>query len=371
MKRLLLVAHSSELKGAERQLLRIAEYIQRLDGWCPVVLLPGPGPSFERLQAIGIEVHVCRHPWWMGARHRFPFGLWPLLSGLVAMPRLLMVVRNMKAEACIANTCVAPFPLFAASLLGMPTAVMIRETVNTNPTLQSAVPKRWLLWALSLAANRVWPVSNFVAGQLPPRLRDRCGPALGSVVHGVCAEALPRPVAEDAPFVVLGTISAEKGQLDAVDAVALLASAGMQVRLRIVGTGSRREVQALLRRVRHHALGSLIELRPWTNDVQSELSEARALLVPSRNEALGLVVFDALTAGVPVIGYRAGALPELLRFGGGSICLPGPDGLAQAMLAELRRPLESRAEECCHALTSLCGAYDGLLAIDAWLAGMR
>jgi len=48
-------------------------------------------------------------------------------------------------------------------------------------------------------------------------------------------------------------------------------------------------------------------------DLRKELqARPRALLMPSRHESFGLIIIEALACGVPVIGLRRGALPEII-----------------------------------------------------------
>jgi glycosyltransferase involved in cell wall biosynthesis len=57
--------------------------------------------------------------------------------------------------------------------------------------------------------------------------------------------------------------------------------------------------------------------------MERELAEAAMLLMPSRyHEFAGYSALEAMAAGVPVIGSRLGALPELL---GDERCVPAND----------------------------------------------
>jgi N-acetyl-alpha-D-glucosaminyl L-malate synthase BshA len=62
------------------------------------------------------------------------------------------------------------------------------------------------------------------------------------------------------------------------------------------------------------------------------LSSADLFLLPSTNESFGLSALEALACGVPVVGSRAGGLPEVVRDGAtGALCEVGDiDGMASA-----------------------------------------
>jgi starch synthase len=68
---------------------------------------------------------------------------------------------------------------------------------------------------------------------------------------------------------------------------------------------------------------------------------ADAFVMPTRNEAFGLVYQEAAAAGLPAIGSRLNAIPEIIQDGKTGILVPinGPDELIAAM-----RRLQSSAE---------------------------
>ena len=77
---------------------------------------------------------------------------------------------------------------------------------------------------------------------------------------------------------------------------------------------------------------------------------ATLVVVPSRYEGFGLPAAEAMACGTPVVATAAGALPEVVRTGGGGLLVPpeDPEALAKAIatLAEqpdARRELGARA----------------------------
>lgn len=70
------------------------------------------------------------------------------------------------------------------------------------------------------------------------------------------------------------------------------------------------------------------------------LANADIFLLPTANESFGLSALEALASGVPVIGTRAGGLPEVVRDGEtGALCEVGDvEGMAAAALSLLRDP---------------------------------
>jgi N-acetyl-alpha-D-glucosaminyl L-malate synthase BshA len=68
------------------------------------------------------------------------------------------------------------------------------------------------------------------------------------------------------------------------------------------------------------------------------LASADLFLLPTQSESFGLSALEALATGVPVIGTRAGGLPEVVRDGEtGALCTVGDvEGMSRAAIALLR-----------------------------------
>jgi glycosyltransferase involved in cell wall biosynthesis len=67
---------------------------------------------------------------------------------------------------------------------------------------------------------------------------------------------------------------------------------------------------------------------------------AALVVVPSRFEGFGLPAAEAMACGTPVVAAATGALPEVLRRGGGGILVPHdqPEALAKAIASLLEQP---------------------------------
>jgi len=126
----------------------------------------------------------------------------------------------------------------------------------------------------------------------------------------------------------VGRLVVEKG----ID-VLIRAAAQSGVPVRIVGTGP---LEGELREL-SQTLSAPVEFigQVWGNGVETEMLAAAALVVPSIwHEVSPLVIYQAMTLGVPVIGSRVGGIPDLLGEDRGVMVAPGN---VEALAAELRR----------------------------------
>jgi glycosyltransferase involved in cell wall biosynthesis len=106
----------------------------------------------------------------------------------------------------------------------------------------------------------------------------------------------------------IGRLEPEKHPCLALDAVAAARTAGHDIGLTIVGEGS--EHESLIQRAKHAGIESRVEFVGWQHDIGRYLARADVVLVPSRYEGYGLVIVEALAAGVPVIATDVGVARE-------------------------------------------------------------
>lgn len=130
-----------------------------------------------------------------------------------------------------------------------------------------------------------------------------------------------------------GRLQRAKGIFDALDALGRLAAAGASGwRLRVAGWGDAERVRAAARAA--GVLEQLDLLGPLDRPaLLQELARAELALLPSFSESFGLANAEALAAGVPVVAYGAGAVPEVVEDGRTGWLVPTGDveGLARAL----------------------------------------
>jgi len=141
-----------------------------------------------------------------------------------------------------------------------------------------------------------------------------------------------RPVAEPLRIVVLGSLTAEKDPLAALD-VFRQAEPDPSWRIRFVGAGPLDD--ALAQRSREWSLANAVELRGSRDDVVQELSWANVVLSTSKTEGLPRSVVEAAAAGIPVLAYDVGGTREVVRDGETGALFQRGD--VEGMAATLRR----------------------------------
>ena len=95
------------------------------------------------------------------------------------------------------------------------------------------------------------------------------------------------------------------------------------------------------RLVEENHLGGVVEFAGFREDAQALLSQCDCMVLSSDAEPFGLVLLEAMRAGVPVIASNSGGVPEIVRHEENGLLFEAGDaaGLAKA----LRRLMEDDA----------------------------
>lgn len=167
------------------------------------------------------------------------------------------------------------------------------------------------------------------------------------------AEASPIPDGDERVFVCVGRLTAQKGPLLLIDAMARLLEEGAPARLVLAGGGELEdEVRA---RIAAHGIGDRVRVTGWIDEraVRRELAAAHCLVLPSFAEGLPVVIMEALALQRPVLSTYVAGIPELVRPGENGWLIPAGDvdaivralrEIAKTPVDTLRRMGEAGAE---------------------------
>jgi glycosyltransferase involved in cell wall biosynthesis len=216
---------------------------------------------------------------------------------------------------------------------------------------------------------RVIAVSRFVAGSLSRHLglsRSRIAVIHNGVAAPVAARAdggrqgarrdLGLPP-DGLLAMQVGRLVADKGPLDTVKVAATLRGLPA-LRFAIIGDGPLRP--ALEAQIKESALADRVFLLGARADVSACLSAADVFLFPSAHEGLGIAALEAMRAGLPVVAYSVGPIPEVVIDGEtGLLVDPGnAAGLAAAVERLLEPSLRLRLGAAGRARVAECFAID-------------
>lgn len=191
-------------------------------------------------------------------------------------------------------------------------------------------------------------ISQFGASQLKKLSAPECWPRIKVVRCGVEREFYEGAdgAAPEAPFFVcVGRLCAEKGQIDLVEAAALVARDRPDLQVALIGDGPMRgDIEAA---IAHRGLEDRVKLVGWKTpaEVREAILAARAFILPSYAEGLPVSIMEALALRRPVIATYVAGVPELVLDGVCGWLTPAGDidAIANAMRAVIDADVQTIA----------------------------
>jgi glycosyltransferase involved in cell wall biosynthesis len=108
-------------------------------------------------------------------------------------------------------------------------------------------------------------------------------------------------------LVYVGRLSAEKD----IERLKPMLEALPGARLALIGNGPHRKI------LEQHFAGMPVHMAGFLRgeELAAAYASSDVFVMPSRTETLGLVVLEAMASGLPVVGARAGGIPEMIQEG--------------------------------------------------------
>jgi glycosyltransferase involved in cell wall biosynthesis len=324
--KILVLDQYSQLGGAQACLLTGLEAM-RAGGWPVAVGLPGNGPLFCRARELGCATFVINcGPLSLGNK-----SLADATRFLIQTPRLARKIRSHAHDFGPDLVYVNGPRLLPAVPLA---ALRVPVLFHAHSYLPLGMPRTLAAEALRRVGASVVGCCRFVANIWKPAAAGR----ISVIYNGVAGprEHVAVRNSTQPKIGCIGRVSPEKGQLEFVAAAAAIHRAQPGARFAVYGapmfsgdTRYRDQVQA--------AAGSLpIEFPGWIPDVYRALAELDLLLVPSAPaEATTRVILEAFAAGVPVIAFASGGIPEVIEHGRTGLLVNSVDEMAACAIALL------------------------------------
>jgi glycosyltransferase involved in cell wall biosynthesis len=221
-------------------------------------------------------------------------------------------------------------PEIAAAFAGSERAALaaVRHVVVTSPSTRRALIADYGVADTSISV--ALPGNDRVAATARPRRESVALLAVGSVVprkgYDVLVDALAGLADLDWRLVIAGDCARDRATADAL--AAQIAARGIGARVRVLGAVGEGELAALHR-------------------------DADVFVLASRYEGYGMAFAEAISHGLPVVGTRAGAIPETVPAGAG--ILVAPDDVA-ALAAALRAMIADPDVRESHAVAARAAA---------------
>lgn len=309
-----LIITELQLGGAQRIVIELAGRLAQSD-WEVCVITNERGLLLHDLQGIrGVEVVTVATL----RREITP------LKDLLALVRIVRLLNNFKPDIVHTHTP-------KAGLIGRVAARLLRiPCIHTVHGIGCDVSAMSLVEKVYLACERLTAKLSTVQVMVSERLRKTC------VEHGLAPDGKVRVIsggfdarqfaklptrsqaraALGLPIegVVIGTVSCMKpGKRvgDFVEVCKQMRSAIPNMTAVVVGDGELR--QEIQRQIERGGLEESIRLLGWRRDVPAIMAALDVFVLMSAHEGLGLVVLEAMAAGVPVVATRVDGCIEIIE----------------------------------------------------------
>jgi glycosyltransferase involved in cell wall biosynthesis len=316
-------AHSSQLGGAERSLLELIHELITDYGVICTLIVPSAGPLSEAVARLGASIICCELPSWAFANEQqssSDLARRHLAGGSRNICRnLLPELRRIDPDVIFTQTLVIPWGALAAGVLGKPHIWHVCEFAVPEHGVWFSEPREEILAAIDSGSSVLLTAVDGIRNALFPRVTpDR----IRTIYRHI---PVPEHVAPDtkayrhagaARLGVFATLTAGKGQEDAVRAVAELLRRGRDVELLLAGVVGEPEYhQSLLGLIEELGLGDRVRLSGHLSEPYSAMAATDIVLVCSRQEAFARVAVEAMLLGRPVVYAGTGGVLEYLEDG--------------------------------------------------------
>ena len=181
---------------------------------------------------------------------------------------------------------------------------------------------------------------RYLVGQLIPKEKIRVIPEFSALPP---VEA-PRSIDVQQPmvWVAYGRFVKKKGFDHLLKAFAALHQDQLTARLVLAGDGE--EAPRLKALAAELGIEASVEWPGWVTDVGALLAEADVFVLPSRHEAFGIVVLEAMASGIPIVSTRTPGPREILDETTAHLCaVDDATDLWRAMREVVADPEDSHA----------------------------
>ena len=320
--RVLFYNHTAQVSGAERVLLLM---LARLSGshFAPVVICPAAGPLKEMVAELGVRCDEVD-----SLKARFTWRIDQLAHYLVSFCRLISQVRarviSANPDLIHANSVRAGLVATVATIgLDLPVIWHVHDMLPRHP-LSAAIR----LVVLCSRRTRIIAISHAVAERFRGSVLRR---SKVTVIHNALDldkfhpdSASRQKAREDLSLAptdqvigIVGQLTPRKGQLELLEAFALVLKQLPQAILIVVGAPLFNQDEDYFRRLTETAaalgIAARVRFLGAREDIAAITRAADLMVVNSRVEPFGLVVLEGMACGTPVLATAVDGIPEIIR----------------------------------------------------------
>lgn len=343
--RILAVSHSSSLGGAENMLFFTVKGLvsRKHDVYC---LLSKKGPLASKLEKEGARVIYSKMPWWVRQ------GESPFIGYSVGfknrIDEIVKIIATEKIDLVLTNTITIGEAAIAARIAGVPHVWRIAEMLDTDPSLKAPCDLGYFYRMVDFLSTKIVVVSKAVKQEIERFIGTSEKVEViydGLEIPSISYDKIHLRRERSNPIILCAAgICKRKGISVFQEAASYLIGRWPKVKFLVAGAIWDQEYySSLLKTRRKLHLEKSFDFLGFRDDVEELMKRSDIFVLPSLSEPFGVVILEAMRAGVPVVTTLSGGTAEGVVDGvTGYIVLPGdPKALADRIEKMLSNPSEA------------------------------
>ena len=344
--KVLFLAHYPELYGSIRSLLDLTDGLQAY-GIRPFFVVPAEGSFSAALQEKQLPYAIVPVPYWLSQK---PLSWREKAQRLKeirqAAQGVSQIISTQHIDLIYTNTSASPMGALAARKASLPHIWHLREGAYPDFQLRPIVPASWMARLLRNSGTIICNSNAVACSHFGSNLHG-----IRIVYNGVATQAQfeerllmrhKNPKPDYFTFVMPSNYQPQKGQEEAIRALAAVQARGIQSQLVLAGNGKQSYLTQLQALSKELNIDKSITFLPYTDDALGLYYSSSCALVCSNYEALSRVALEAMSCGLPVIGRNTGGTPEIILDGQTGYLYDNFDALVESMAALAQNPALSQ-----------------------------
>ena len=275
MKKILFITHYDNLYGANRALLTLVKKLKSEGRYEPMVVIPAKGLFTDELDAIKVPYLVCSITQWM-AIYREPVS-------------------------------------FATKRLGCRHVWHVREFPKEHYGMRPFLKEEQVRKAFN-AADRLIAISDAVKENLQEKYPAAKVMRIYDGIDTCVNDQTDHKDHDGVTFLYTAYLFPAKHQMDVCMAASELKKEGIaDFKVIFAGDGDKHYRKKIEDFIAAQGLDKNVMIKGFVEDMDSLLNEADAGIIASEYEGFGLATVEYMRTGLPVIGRRSGATPEIVK----------------------------------------------------------
>lgn len=343
--RILFITHYSEMDGANRSMLQLIEELRSNHFVVPMVVCPPTNKKGYSIITLCKEKDITCYtlPIVHFKQTGIPSTIYRIrtfLSELRWNLYLIYQLKDVKFDLVYSNSSIIDMGAYLAMARKVPHIWHLREFGEEDFHMSSVLGKRYEKWIYSKCTYAI-AISQAIRDKFKPYFNDR----LLLIYNGIVSR--PDTLAslhqnKKFTFCMVGRIEANKNQLEAIKACAILRrKTNLAFKLLIIGKGSEEYVNLLKEKVDMLGIAENIQFVSYQKDISLLLKQCDVGLTLSTSEAFGRVTIEYMVQNLAVIASNSGANPEIVT--DGSTGLLYELGNAEQLADKMKSLLENRS----------------------------